>query len=265
MLLTSFAAIWPHDFFNENLANLDQLNKYLPLIMLLFIPAITMSIWSEERRERTDELLLTLPANDFDIVMGKFVAAAAVFSVSLVFSQLCNVLVLASLAKNPETNVVGLDTGLLAANYFGHWLIGLSMLALGMIASFLTSNMTIGFIFGMAFNVPMVAAAYADIIVPSSAFAQTVSSWSIAAQFDDCRRGVFSLSSISYFVMVIIIGLYISMVRRSFTDRPLRGSYHCPYHGSAMHERCFPNPRHHSLRRNRREGKFTICFHGKGH
>jgi len=212
VLLTSFAAIWPHDFFNENLANLDQLNKYLPLIMLLFIPAITMSIWSEERRERTDELLLTLPANDFDIVMGKFVAAAAVFSVSLVFSQLCNVLVLASLAKNPETNVVGQDTGLLAAKYFGHWLIGLSMLALGMIASFLTSNMTIGFIFGMAFNVPMVAAAYADIIVPSSAFAQTVSSWSIAAQFDDCRRGVFSLSSISYFVMVIIIGLYISMV-----------------------------------------------------
>ena len=212
VLLTSFAAIWPHDFFNENLANLDQLNKYLPLIMLLFIPAITMSIWSEERRERTDELLLTLPANDFDIVMGKFVAAAAVFSVSLVFSQLCNVMVLASLAKNPETGAVGLDTGLLAANYFGHWLIGLSMLSLGMIASFLTSNMTIGFIFGMAFNVPMVAASYADIIVPSSGFAQTVSSWGIAAQFDDCRRGVFSLSSISYFAMVIVTGLYISMV-----------------------------------------------------
>jgi len=212
VLLTSFAAIWPHDFFNENLANLDQLNKYLPLIMLLFIPAITMSIWSEERRERTDELLLTLPANDFDIVMGKFVAAGAVFSVSLIFSQLCNVMVLASLARNPETGAVGLDTGLLAANYFGHWLIGLSMLSLGMIASFLTSNMTIGFIFGMAFNVPMVAAAYADIIVPSSGFAQTVSSWSIAAQFDDCRRGVFSLSSISYFTMVIVIGLYISMV-----------------------------------------------------
>ena len=212
VLLTSFAAIWPHDFFNENLANLDQLNKFLPLIMLIFIPAITMSIWSEERRERTDELLLTLPANDFDIVMGKFVAAAAIFSVSLVFSQLCNVFVLASLAKNPETGTVGLDTGLLAANYFGHWLIGLSMLALGMIASFLTRNMTIGFIFGMAFNVPLVAASYADIVVPSSSFAQSISSWSIAHHFDDFRRGVFSLSSISYFGMVIAIGLYISMI-----------------------------------------------------
>lgn len=206
VLLTSFAAFWPHEFFNSNLANLDQLNRYLPFVMLVFIPAITMSVWAEERRQGTDELLLTLPAADFDIVIGKYLAAAAIFTTSLIFSQVSNYAVLVSLTEGE------LDTGLLCCTYLGYWLVGLAMIAIGMVASFLTNNLTVGFILGAAFNAPMAFAVFADVIVASNAVARSVSQWSLSEQFDDFGRGVISLSSLTYFVMLVVLGLYLSMV-----------------------------------------------------
>ncbi len=206
VLLTSLAAFWPHDFFNSNLANLGQLNKFLPYIMLVFIPAITMGIWSDERRQGTDELLLTLPAADFDIVVGKYIAAGSIFTASLLFSQLCNFIVLASLTLGD------LDTGLFFSTYLGYWFVGMAMLAVGMIASFLTSNLTVGFILGAVFNAPLVFAVKADVIIRNAGLSRLVSGWSIGAQFDDFGRGVLSLSSIAYFLLVAVVGLYLSMV-----------------------------------------------------
>ena len=206
VLLSSFAAFWPHEFFNSNLANLAQLNYYFPFIMLVFIPAITMSIWAEERRQGTDELLLTMPAGDFDIVMGKYLAAAAIFTASLFFSQLSNFIVLSTLALGD------IDTGHFVATYAGYWLMGLAMIAVGMVASFLTSNLTVGFILGALFNAPLAFLVFADVIIPGRGFAQLLSEWSFSSKFRDFGRGVLGLGSVTYFVMIVVAGLYLSMV-----------------------------------------------------
>jgi len=201
--LSVFAAFWPNDFFNMNLANLDQLNKWFPFIMLVFIPAITMSVWAEERRQGTDELLLTIPAGDLDIVAGKYLAAVAIYTVSLLFSLLCTLLVLRTLGRP--------DVGLFLGTYLGYWLIGLAMLAIGTVASFLTANLTVAFILGTLFNAPLVFAVMAD-IVTGRGVAMAIKQWSIGEQFRDFGRGILSLSGLAYFLLIVVAMLYLSMV-----------------------------------------------------
>lgn len=213
VLLGSLAAFWPPEFFNSNLANLDQLNRYLPYILLVFVPAITMSVWADERRQGTDELLLTLPASDWEVVFGKYLAAVGIFTVALLFSCVCNLIILLSWGTP--------DAGLFLANYLGYWFVGLAMLAIGMVASFLTSNLTVGFILGLLFNAPLAVAEQAGAVMGANA-AGKVKAWSLAENFSDFGRGILSLSSVAYFLGIAAVCLYIAMVligRRHWTGR----------------------------------------------
>jgi ABC-2 type transport system permease protein len=206
VLLTSMAAFWPHEFFANNVASLDQLNKWFVYIMLFFIPAITMSIWAEERRQGTDELLLTLPADDFDVVVGKYFAAVAIFTVSLLFSQLATFVVLAQLSMGE------LDVGLFFTNYLGYWFIGLAMIAIGMVASFLTNNLTVGFILGALFNAPLVFAGKANVISVSRDVSRRISDFGLGSQFENFSRGVVSIASLAFFVLLAVFGVYLCMI-----------------------------------------------------
>lgn len=203
VLLGGIAAFWPAEFFNANLANLAQLSLWFPSIMLIFIPAITMAIWADERRQGTDELLLTIPGGDFEIVLGKYLATVGVYTVSLIFSLVCNLVVMEFLGQP--------DIGLYLGTYFGYWFIGLAMLAIGMVASFVTSNLTAAYILGLIFNLPLVYLSKIDnIINPASALG--IKRWGISERFYDFGQGVISLSGVVYFLMIVAVMLYLSVL-----------------------------------------------------
>ncbi|MFM8577725.1 MAG: Gldg family protein [Planctomycetaceae bacterium] len=223
VLLGSLAAFWPPEFFNSNLANLDQLNRYLPAILLVFIPAITMSVWAEERRQGTDELLLTIPASDQEVVFGKYLACVGIYTVALMFSMVCNLIIL-QLWGTP-------DRGLFFANYLGYWFVGLAMLSVGMVASFLTSNLTVGFILGLLYKAPLALADLAGLVMGPKE-AGLVRNFGVAEHFSDFGRGVVSLSSVAFFLGVIAVSLYVAMVligRRHWIgrrDEPFMGLHY---------------------------------------
>jgi ABC-2 type transport system permease protein len=132
--------MWLPAFFTNNLANLDTLNGWFPWIAAVFVAAATMSMWTSERSNGTQELLFTLPATDLELQLGKFTAYVAIYTASLLFTL---VLPLAlTWLGNP-------DWGQLFANYLGYWLLGVTLVAVATIGSQLTQSATIAFLFSL--------------------------------------------------------------------------------------------------------------------
>ncbi|MEZ6126503.1 MAG: Gldg family protein [Planctomycetaceae bacterium] len=201
-------------FFAANQANLDQLSGQFHYLLLFLIPAITMTTWADERKLGTDELLFTLPATEVEILLGKYLAVLAVYSVALLFS-LVNVIILAFLGAP--------DVGLIFSTYVGYWLAGAALLSVGMLASALTGNATVAFVLGVVFCcIPIFVGGLAgliELILEPFGYAgqlytlrTATEELSLREQLRDFSLGVLPLSSIFYFVLLTALMLYLNLV-----------------------------------------------------
>ncbi|HUQ90552.1 MAG TPA: Gldg family protein [Bryobacteraceae bacterium] len=198
VFLSAIAAFWQESFFSTNLANLDQLNAYFPFLLIFLLPSIAMTLWAEEKRQGTEELLLTLPATDTQIVCGKYFAAAAIYTVCLLFS-LSHIVVLRWLGSP--------DPGLMVTTYFGYWLMGASLLAVAMLGSMLTDNLTVAFILGALFvSVPVFLNRAGSVLQGTAQ--RTLEKLSVVEQFRDLSAGVVTAPAVVYFVALALAAFY---------------------------------------------------------
>ncbi len=190
-------------FFVVGQATLREFFALIPLVFLLFVPAVTMRLWAEERKLGTTELLLTFPVKDWEVVVGKFLASLGFLAAALLCTLPLAITVIA--LGDP-------DNGAVVGGYLGSLLLGGTYLALGLWLSALTSNQIIAFILTAAacfflfiIGEPVVLASIPD------ALATFVANLSVGYHFDSIGRGVLDSRDLLYYLSMIAFFLFLNV------------------------------------------------------
>ena len=203
LVLSSVFTFYLGNFFERQQADLIPFFSFHPWLYLFLVPAISMRLWSEERKTGTLELLMTLPVSRRDIVIGKFLAAWLFAGLALVLTFPLWVTV----------NYLGdPDNGVIFASYLGSWLMAGGFLAIGSCMSALTRSQVIAFVLCGSVSLLFVMAGFPLVLdafkgwVPLLVL-DAVASLSFLTHFNAVSRGVLSLQDFFYFLSVIAVWL----------------------------------------------------------
>ena len=179
-------------FFSRGRADLRGLFEPIPFLMILLVPALTMRLWSEEEKQGTIEVLLTLPAKEHELVAGKFLASWSLLAVGLGMTLSLPVTV---------AFLGDLDPGPMIGGYVGALLLGAAYLAVGQFVSATTENQILAFILALVVCLTLYGVgteAFAGFF--SDATATVLRGIGTGSRFESIARGVIDLRDLTYYV-----------------------------------------------------------------
>lgn len=189
--------------FEARRADLSAFFAFHPWIFMVFLPAVAMRLWAEETRSGAIELLMTLPAPTWSLVLGKFLAAWTVAAAAL----------LMTLPLWITINILGSpDNAAIFTAYLASLLMAGAYLAIGSMMSALTPAQIVAFVLSVlvsflltALGLPLVLDFFSGII--GGGVAEVLARFSIMHHFDAAQRGVVEFRSVFYFVSLIALCL----------------------------------------------------------
>ncbi len=195
-------------FFDRGQADLAPFFAFHTWLYLLLIPAISMRLWSEERKTGTIELLLTLPMSATHAVIAKFFAAWAFTSiaVALTFPFWISV------------NYLGdPDNGVIIAGYVGSLVMAGAYLSIGSCFSSASKNQVIAFVLAVLGSLLFTVSGTPLVLELVSGWApalviEVVAGLSFIANFDAISKGVLDLVNLIYFSSVMVLFLFINVI-----------------------------------------------------
>ena len=208
LVLSSAFTFYLGNFYERGQADLLPFFSFLPWLYLFLVPAVSMRLWSEERKSGTIELLLTLPITMWQAVMGKFLAAWAFIGIALTLTFPLWITV----------NVLGdPDNGVILASYVGALLMAGAFLAIGSCISAATRNQVVAFILTVVACFVLVMAGFPLVLDGFRSWApqglvDAIAGLSFLTHFASISKGVIDLRDLLYFVLMIGFWLYASAI-----------------------------------------------------
>jgi ABC-type uncharacterized transport system involved in gliding motility auxiliary subunit/ABC-type transport system involved in multi-copper enzyme maturation permease subunit len=203
-------------FFLAERAEMRAFFSLLPIVLMVFVPAVTMRLWAEDKKMGTIELLLTFPMKSWQILLGKFFASLAFLTVALAGTLPLPIIV--SVLGRP-------DSGPIIGGYVGSLLLGAFFLSLGLFISGLCKDQIVAFILS-------VIACFFFFFVGTDFFTTIIGGWlsmiatflhdyvGLTRHFDGIQRGIIDARALIYFISMTVLFLALNAVYLEGRLRP---------------------------------------------
>jgi len=208
LLMTGVFTFYLGGFYESNQADLEPFFRFHPWLYLFLIPAISMRLWSDERKSGTIELLMTLPVSITDAVVGKYLAAWSFTAVALVLTFPMWITV--NYLGNPDNAVI-------VASYIGSLIMAGGFLAIGSCISAFTKSQVIAFVISVVISFMFILSGFPMVLDlfqgwAPQAIIDAIASFSFLTHFTSIKKGVIDIRDIIYFSALIIFWLYVNIV-----------------------------------------------------
>ena len=204
LVVTLFSFFWAETFFARNIADVRPLFRWMPVLMIFLVAALTMRQWSEEQRGGTLEVLLTLPVRRASLVWGKFMAVVALIAVALALTLFLPITV----------TVLGpLDWGPVVGGYLAAILMASAYAAIGLFVSSRSDNQIVALmvtvlICGLFY---LLGASGVTNFV-GDAVGEVLRAIGTGSRFESIERGVIDLRDLIYYLSLTAFFLVANVV-----------------------------------------------------
>jgi ABC-2 type transport system permease protein len=220
LVVTLFAFFWVETFFARNIADVRPLFRWMPVLTIFLVAALTMRQWSEEQRVGTLEVLLTLPVRRAGLVLGKFLAVMALVGVALGLTLFLPITV----------EILGnLDWGPVVGGYLAALLMASAYAAIGLFVSSRTDNQIVALIVTMLLGglFFLVGTPGATGLVGDT-LGEALRAIGTGSRFESIERGVIDLRDLVYYLSLTALFLVLNVVSLD-AKRWSRGSQTAAY------------------------------------